>query len=107
MPRTRAEGGAGVIWRGGGAARPRNPPGGAASKHGATGTTRSRRQRPDFDQDGLPMSQGRIAPVEELVNTFEVEAMAQRKLDNATYAEIAGSDRKAFDRITFRPRMMV
>jgi 4-hydroxymandelate oxidase len=50
---------------------------------------------------------GRIAPVEELINAFEFEAMAQRKLDSATFAEIAGSDRRPFDRITFRPRMMV
>jgi 4-hydroxymandelate oxidase len=50
---------------------------------------------------------GRIAPVGELVNTLEVEAMAQRRLNSLTYAEIAGSDRRVFDRITFRPRMMV
>jgi len=50
---------------------------------------------------------GRITPVDETVNIFEVEAMAQRRLDALTYAEIAGSDRRAFDRMTFRPRMMV
>jgi 4-hydroxymandelate oxidase len=50
---------------------------------------------------------GRIAPLGELVNAFEFEAMAQRKLDPVAFAEIAGSDRKAFDRITFRPRLMV
>jgi 4-hydroxymandelate oxidase len=50
---------------------------------------------------------GRIAPLAETVNIFEVEAMAQRKLDSLTYAEIAGSDRRVFDRMTFRPRMMV
>jgi 4-hydroxymandelate oxidase len=50
---------------------------------------------------------GRIAPVEELVNSLEFEPMAERKLDRAHFAEIAGSDRKAFDRMTFRPRMMV
>ena len=50
---------------------------------------------------------GRITPVDEIVNVFEVEAMAQRKLDSLTYAEIAGSDRRVFDRMTFRPRMMV
>jgi 4-hydroxymandelate oxidase len=50
---------------------------------------------------------GRVAPVEELVNAFEFEAMAQRKLDSGAFAEIAGSDRKPFDRITFRPRLMV
>jgi 4-hydroxymandelate oxidase len=50
---------------------------------------------------------GRIAPVGELIHPLEVEAMAQRRLDSVTFAEIAGSDRRAFDRITFRPRMMV
>lgn len=50
---------------------------------------------------------GRIAPVTELINTLELEPMAQRKLSGALYEEIAGSDRAAFDRITFRPRMMV
>jgi 4-hydroxymandelate oxidase len=50
---------------------------------------------------------GRIAPHGELVNTFEFEAMAERKLDSATFAAIAGSDRKAFDRITLDQRLMV
>ncbi|HUQ95554.1 MAG TPA: alpha-hydroxy-acid oxidizing protein [Bryobacteraceae bacterium] len=50
---------------------------------------------------------GRIPAAEELVNVFEVESMAQRKLDSLTYSEIAGSDRKAFDRVTLRPRVMV
>lgn len=51
--------------------------------------------------------QGRIAPARELVNTFEFEAMAQRSLSAAAFAEIAGSERVALERITFRPRMMV
>lgn len=50
---------------------------------------------------------GRIAPPSELVNAFEFELMAKRSLDSATYAEIAGGDRAAIDRITFNPRMMV
>lgn len=50
---------------------------------------------------------GRIAPARELVNTFEFEAMAKRCLSAAAFAEIAGGDRSAFERITFRPRMMV
>ena len=50
---------------------------------------------------------GRIPPSSELVNAFEFELVAQRKLDSATYAEIAGSDRVPMDRITFNPRMMV
>ncbi len=49
----------------------------------------------------------RLTPVEELVNTFEMEQMAQRKLPADLFKEIAGSNRAAFDRITFRPRMMV
>ena len=50
---------------------------------------------------------GRFTPVAELVNAFEFEPMAQRRLDAATYAEIAGGDRQVFDRITFMPNMMV
>jgi isopentenyl diphosphate isomerase/L-lactate dehydrogenase-like FMN-dependent dehydrogenase len=50
---------------------------------------------------------GRIAPARELANTFEYEAMAQRSLSAAAFAEIAGGDRSALERITFRPRMMV
>ena len=49
----------------------------------------------------------RMTPVEELANTFEMEAMARQKLPPELFREIAGSDRAAFDRITFRPRMMV
>jgi 4-hydroxymandelate oxidase len=50
---------------------------------------------------------GRIAPVRDLVNTFEFEAMAERRLPATAFAEIAGSERDAFERITFRPRLMV
>ena len=50
---------------------------------------------------------GRIAPARSLANTFEFEAMAQRSLSAAAFAEIAGSERGAIERITFRPRMMV
>ena len=50
---------------------------------------------------------GRIAPARSLANTFEFEAMAQRSLSAAAFAEIAGSERSAIERITFRPRMMV
>ena len=50
---------------------------------------------------------GRIAPRLDLVNVLEFENMAERKLASDTYATIAGSDRSFFDRITFRPRMMV
>jgi 4-hydroxymandelate oxidase len=50
---------------------------------------------------------GRIPPVQELLNAAEFEAVAGRKLDSLTLAQIAGSERGAFDRITFRPRLMV
>ena len=44
---------------------------------------------------------------EELVNAFEFEEAAKLTLPPALFATIAGSDRAAFDRMTFRPRMMV
>jgi 4-hydroxymandelate oxidase len=50
---------------------------------------------------------GRIPPVQELLNAAEFEAAAGRKLDRLTMAEIAGSERGAFDRITFRPHLMI
>jgi isopentenyl diphosphate isomerase/L-lactate dehydrogenase-like FMN-dependent dehydrogenase len=50
---------------------------------------------------------GRITPLAEFVNLLEFEWMAKRKLDAATFATIAGGDRTDFDRITFRPRVMV
>jgi len=49
---------------------------------------------------------GRIPPVDELVNAAEFRAIAERKLDRAAFAEIEGSERAAFDRMTFRPRLM-
>jgi 4-hydroxymandelate oxidase len=48
-----------------------------------------------------------IAPLDEFVNTLEVETAARQKLNEETFALIAGSDRRPFERITFRPRMMV
>ncbi|HTI52122.1 MAG TPA: alpha-hydroxy-acid oxidizing protein [Planctomycetaceae bacterium] len=45
--------------------------------------------------------------MDELVNTAEFRGIAERKLDSGTFAEIEGSDRTAFDRITFRPRLMI
>jgi 4-hydroxymandelate oxidase len=50
---------------------------------------------------------GRIAPRADLVNVLEFENMAERNLAPDVFAAIAGSDRSFFDRITFRPRMMV
>ncbi len=48
-----------------------------------------------------------IPPLRELVNAFEFESVAQSKLDAVAYEEIAGGDHAAFDRMTFRPRLMV
>ena len=49
----------------------------------------------------------RLPRREELVNAFEFEEAAKLTLPPAVFATIAGSDRAAFDRMTFRPRMMV
>lgn len=49
----------------------------------------------------------RRPPREELVNALEFEDVAKLMLPAALYSTIAGGDRRAFDRITFRPRMMV
>lgn len=48
-----------------------------------------------------------LPPRGELVNVFEFEDQAKRKLSRAAYAPIGGTDREAFDRITLRPRMVV
>jgi 4-hydroxymandelate oxidase len=48
-----------------------------------------------------------VPPLQELVNAFEFETEARRNIGAAKFEEIAGSDRAPFDRITFRPRMMV
>jgi len=49
----------------------------------------------------------RLPPLGELVNALEFEEPAKLTLPPAAFAAIAGGDRAAFDRITFRPRMMV
>src|ERR1700674_922959 len=64
----------------------------------------SRRAQP---QDLIGEPPGRVPPPSELINAFEFELMARRKLDSAIYAEIAGGERGPMDRITFNPRMMV
>lgn len=51
--------------------------------------------------------QARLPPREELVNTLEFEEAAKLALPPPVFATIAGSDRAAFDRMTFRPRLMV
>jgi isopentenyl diphosphate isomerase/L-lactate dehydrogenase-like FMN-dependent dehydrogenase len=57
--------------------------------------------------EALAPFQARMAPVQELLNAFEFETAARRKLDGAAFEEIAGGDRAAFDRMTFRPRLMI
>jgi 4-hydroxymandelate oxidase len=49
----------------------------------------------------------RPTPIEELVNAFEFEEAARRALAPAVFSTIAGSERAALDRVTFRPRMNV
>jgi 4-hydroxymandelate oxidase len=48
-----------------------------------------------------------VTPRADLANVQEVEAVAQRTLAPRVYSMIAGGDRSFFERITFRPRMMV
>jgi 4-hydroxymandelate oxidase len=54
-----------------------------------------------------PFLRAQTPPVQELVNAFEFETVAQSILGALKFQEMAGSDRAAFDRITFRPRLMV
>jgi 4-hydroxymandelate oxidase len=49
----------------------------------------------------------RVAPRDELVNVPEFEAEAERALPGDVFRLLSGGDRAAFERITFRPRMMV
>ena len=53
------------------------------------------------------MSPVRLPPLGELVNALEFEEPAKLTLPPSVFTAIAGGDRAAFDRITFRPRMMV
>jgi 4-hydroxymandelate oxidase len=49
----------------------------------------------------------RLPPLGELVNALEFEEPAKLTLPPSVFTAIVGGDRAAFDRITFRPRMMV
>jgi 4-hydroxymandelate oxidase len=49
----------------------------------------------------------RVAPRDELVNVLEFEAEAGRVLAADVMRRVAGGDRAAYERVTFRPRMMV
>jgi 4-hydroxymandelate oxidase len=73
----------------------------------AGGVLLARPARSSQEQELVGEPPGRIPPPAELVNAFEFEQVAKRKLDSARFAEIAGSERRAMDRITFNPRMMV
>lgn len=52
-------------------------------------------------------ARARLTPLDELVNTLEFEAEAQRALAADLFRSVSGSDRPPFERITFRPRLMV
>ena len=66
---------------------------------------------------GSPLAQGepgggappsdRMAPVLELINVPEFEAMARLVLSPARFEAIGGGQRTSFDRMTFRQRLMV
>ncbi len=56
-------------------------------------------------QEGAPPA--RLAPVGELVNVPEFEAMARLALSPARFATISGGHRASFDRMTLRQRLMV
>ena len=49
----------------------------------------------------------RLAPVSELVNATQFEAMARLTLAPERFAAISGGPRASFDRMTFRQRLMV
>lgn len=55
--------------------------------------------------DGEPP--GRKTPLDAFANIPEFEPMARRALPEHAFARIAGGERGALERITFRPRMMV
>jgi len=56
---------------------------------------------------GVQASRVRLPRREELVNVLEFEDVAKLALEPSVVATIAGNQRAGFDRITFRPRMMV
>jgi len=73
----------------------------------AGGALLARPGRSAQEQQLIGEPPGRVPPPGELVNAFEFEQVARRKLDSTRFAEIAGNERRAMDRITFNPRMMV
>ncbi len=64
----------------------------------------------------LPDRRGHVPPMEDLVNVFEFEPICRERLPRQNYDFIAGGvdnewslrhNREAFDKIVFRPRMLV
>jgi len=58
-------------------------------------------------QDGRGARKPRLPRRQDLVNVLEYEDVAKQVLDAAVYTAIAGGNRAAFDRMTFRPRYLV
>jgi len=58
-------------------------------------------------QDGRGSRKPRLPRRQDLVNVPEFEDVAKLVLDAAAYSAIAGGNRAAFDRMTFRPRYLV
>jgi 4-hydroxymandelate oxidase len=56
---------------------------------------------------GIEEPLARITPRADLANVLEIEPAARLKLSPSAYSLIAGGDRSFFEKITFRPRMMV
>ena len=50
---------------------------------------------------------GRITPLGEIINTFEFELMAKRKLSGDVFSTLSGGDRTDMERCTFRAQLMV
>jgi 4-hydroxymandelate oxidase len=58
-------------------------------------------------QDGRGSRKPRLPRRQDLVNVLEYEDVAKQVLEAGVYAAIAGGNRAAFDRMTFRPRYLV
>ena len=54
----------------------------------------------------VPALHGQLPLPSDLANVFEMRDVARRKLPGDVYSSIAGTDRRAFERMTFRPRLM-
>ncbi len=77
------------------------------------GSPLARTQTPQLD---IPYSRERVPSLEDLVNVFDFEPVCKMRLPRQNYDYIAGGvdnewslrhNREAFDKITFRPRMLV